>query len=67
MGKTRLEPFVTDKNGNAPSQLLEDEVMGQDSEVKKKEEECTDYGDLDDYNEIFGEIEDLTGGRNNFV
>lgn len=61
MGKTRLEPFVTDKTGNAPSQLLEDEVMGQDSEVKK-EDECMDYGDLDDYNEIFGEIEDLTGG-----
>lgn len=61
MGKTQLEPFVTDKKGSEPSQLLEDEVMGQESEVKK-EEECLDYGDLDDYNEIFGEIEDLTGG-----
>jgi hypothetical protein len=61
MGKTRLEPYVTGKHGNAPSQLLEEEVIGQELEVKK-EEECLDYGDLDDYNEIFGEIEDLTGG-----
>ncbi|PTN10281.1 IS1096 element passenger TnpR family protein [Mangrovibacterium marinum] len=61
MGKTRLEPSVIEQNGAAPSQLLEEEVMGQGPEVTK-EEECLDYGDLDDYNEIFGEIEDLTGG-----
>ena len=41
--------------------LLEEELLGQEIEAKK-EEECLDYGDLDDYTEIFGEMEDLTGG-----
>jgi len=61
MGKSLSETSVTYKNGNAPSQLLEEELLGQEIEAKK-EEECLDYGDLDDYTEIFGEMEDLTGG-----
>lgn len=61
MGKNLSEPSVAYQNGNAPSQLKEDELLGQENEVKN-EEECLDYGDLDDYTEIFGEMEDLTGG-----
>ncbi|WP_163717273.1 plasmid pRiA4b ORF-3 family protein [Mangrovibacterium lignilyticum] len=62
MGKSLSEPSVTFKKGNAPSQLLEEEeLLTQESEVKNQEE-CLDYGDLDDYTEIFGEMEDLTGG-----
>lgn len=60
MGKITTEPTVTFKNGNAPSQLLEEELLEQEVEAKK--EECLDYGDLDDYTEIFGEMEDLAGG-----
>ena len=61
MGKNLSEPSATYKNGSAPAQLLEEELLSQDVEVKKDEERL-DYGDLDDYTEIFGEMEDLTGG-----
>jgi len=61
MGKNLTEPSVTYTNRAAPEQLLEDELMDQEIEAKK-EEECLDYGDLDDYTEIFGEMEDITGG-----
>lgn len=61
MRKNQLEPSVAYQNGNAPSQLMEEELLGQENEAKKNGE-CLDYGDLDDYNEIFGEMEDLLGG-----
>ncbi len=61
MGKSVVETSVTLKKGNAPNQLLEDEVLAQEVESKQTEK-CSDYGDLDDYTEIFGEMEDLLGG-----
>jgi len=61
MGKTQSEPSVVYKNGNAPSQLIEDEVSSKELESTDLDE-CLDWGDLDDYNEIFGEIESFTGG-----
>lgn len=62
MEKTLVEPFITSMNGDAPAQILEEEVEEQGIESLKPEERY-DYGDLDDYTEIFGEMEDLLEGR----
>lgn len=59
MGKSLTEPEVTYKNGKTPTQAIEEEKLKQES---KRDDECLDYGDLDDYTEIFGEMEDLAGG-----
>ena len=61
MGKNLSEPSVIYQNGNAPSQMLEEELLSEEK-IFTTDEECLDYGDLDDYTEIFGEIEDLNRG-----
>lgn len=53
---------VTYKQGDAPVQVLEEELEDQGLEILKKEKVDQDYGDLDDYTEIFGEMEDLIEG-----
>lgn len=62
MEKNLIEPSITSMNGDAPAQILEEEVQEQDVE-SSTDEERYDYGDLDDYTEIFGEMEDLLEGR----
>lgn len=62
MEKNLVEPFITSMNGDAPAQILEEEVEEQGIGSLKAEERF-DYGDLDDYTEIFGEMEDLLEGR----
>ncbi len=61
MEKNLQEPKVTHKNGNAPVQVLEQDIQngGKNSENNAV---IQDYGDLDDYTEIFGEMEDLVEG-----
>ncbi len=61
MENNLLEPTITSIEGDAPAQILEEEVQEQGYENLEKEEK-NDYGDLDDYTEIFGEMEDLTEG-----
>ena len=61
MEKNLLEPAVTENIGDAPAQILEEEVQDQSPESPVLEEKY-DYGDLDDYNEIYGEMEDLMEG-----
>ncbi len=61
MEKNLQEPRVTYKKGNAPVQVLEQDV--QNGVFKNSENDVLqDYGDLDDYTEIFGEMEDLVEG-----
>lgn len=62
MGKHLSEPSVIYQNGSAPTQMLEEELLS-DEKISIPEEACLDYGDLDDYTEIFGEIEELTKGE----
>lgn len=62
MGKNLLEPSVTSINGDAPVQILEEEESQEQGYKVLYQEDKYDYGDLDDYTEIFGEIEDLTEG-----
>ncbi|MCW0484626.1 IS1096 element passenger TnpR family protein [Gaoshiqia sediminis] len=61
MGKNLLEPSVTAIFGDAPAQILEEDLQEQGYETQAQEERY-DYGDLDDYTEIFGEMEDLMEG-----
>lgn len=61
MGKNLTEPSVIYQAGNAPSQMLVEEPLSEEKNLKP-DEECSNYGDLDDYTEIFGEIEDLNRG-----
>jgi hypothetical protein len=61
MEKNLEEPSITSLNGDAPAQILEEEVQEQGIESPVVEERY-DYGDLDDYTEIFGEMEDLLEG-----
>lgn len=63
MKKDVLEPSITSMNGEAPAQVLEEELQDDSAESFSFIRECYDYGDLDDYTEIFGEMEDLQGGN----
>jgi hypothetical protein len=63
MEKNLLKPSITSMTGDAPAQTLEEELQEEGSESFNAVEERYDYGDLDDYTEIFGEMEDLLEGR----
>jgi hypothetical protein len=62
MEKNLQENKVTYEQGDAPAQILEEELQEQGQEILDQENKYHDYGDLDDYTEIFGEMEDLIEG-----
>lgn len=62
MEKNLQENKVTYQQGDAPVQVLEEELQDQGLDVLETENVYRDYGDLDDYTEIFGEMEDLIEG-----
>ena len=51
------EPFVAYEKGVAPSQFLINEYMDADVEVIDADESYKSFGDLEDYYEIFGEMD----------
>ena len=56
--KTDLkEPFVAYEKGNAPSQFLLNDYDDPDVELLEQEEAYRSFGDLEDYYEIFGELD----------
>lgn len=60
MEKNLNEPLVTLKQGDAPVQVLGDEdVTPQEQPELQQEEVYMDFGELDDYTEIFGEMDDF--------
>lgn len=59
MEKNLNEPLVTLKQGDAPVQVLGDEVNPQEQPEIQHEEVYMDFGELDDYTEIFGEMDDF--------
>jgi hypothetical protein len=62
MGTELKEPLVTQKQGVAPLQVLSDEfdvITSSKSKIQEEEEVFMDFGILDDYNELFGEMEDF--------
>ena len=62
MEKNLREPKVTYKKGNAPVQVIEQDIQNGVLKDSESNDVIQDYGDLDDYTEIFGEMEDLVEG-----
>jgi hypothetical protein len=59
MEKNLREPLITLKQGEAPVQVLGDEPPVQDSAKLQEEEVLMDFGILEDYTELYGEMEDF--------
>lgn len=59
MEKSLAEPLVTLKQGEAPVQVLGEDVTEQDPVALQEEEVYMDFGELEDYTEIFGEMDDF--------
>ncbi len=59
MEKKLMEPFVTLKLGDAPVQVLGEEIELEEQLELMQEEVFVDFGELDDYTELFGEMDDF--------
>jgi hypothetical protein len=61
MEKNLIEPLVTLKRGESPMQVLGEEVDVIDQEPLDHQEDKVYmlFGELEDYTEIFGEMEDF--------
>ena len=59
MKKNLNEPLVTLKQGDAPVQVLGDEIVEQESANLQEEEVFMDFGEVYDYTELYGEMEDF--------
>jgi hypothetical protein len=59
MEKNHNEPIVTSKQGDAPVQVLEEDTGQQEMTDLQEEEVLMDFGILDDYAELYGEMEDF--------
>jgi len=53
------EPTVTLKQGDAPVQVFGEEPESPEAAKLQEEEVFMDFGIVDDYNELFGEMEDV--------
>ncbi|MBC8004514.1 MAG: hypothetical protein H7X84_03480 [Verrucomicrobia bacterium] len=51
------EPFVAYEKGTAPSQFLINDYMNGDVDVMDADDSYKSFGDLEDYYEIFGEMD----------
>jgi hypothetical protein len=58
MEKNLQEP-LTDLEGQAPVQMLEEDVNVQESTARQEDEVFQDFGVLEDYTEIFGEMDPI--------
>ncbi|SHJ51619.1 pRiA4b ORF-3-like protein [Tangfeifania diversioriginum] len=59
MEKNLKEPFVTLKQGDAPVQVLGEEPEPKEATRLQEEEVFMDFGVVEDYDELFGEMEDF--------
>lgn len=59
MERNLNEPQVTLKKGEAPVQILEEETKDEETFIVEEDETLHDFGILEDYTEIFGEMEDF--------
>ncbi len=59
MERNLIEPFVTLKQGDAPVQVLGEEILIDEQEDLMQEEVYMDFGELDDYIELYGEMDDF--------
>ena len=59
MEKNLSEPLVTSKVGDAPVQVLGEEFIVNEFPETMEEEVFMDFGELEDYTKIFGEMDDF--------
>jgi len=59
MEKNLNEPLVTSKTGDAPVQVLGEELVEKETVDVLEEEVYMDFGELEDYTQIFGEMDDF--------
>ena len=59
MEKNLNEPLVTLAKGEAPVQILEEEIKEQNVAAQQEDEVFHDFGILEDYTEIFGEMDPI--------
>lgn len=59
MEKNLNEPLVALKQGDSPVQVLGEEKVELETGSLQEEEVYMDFGELDDYTEIFGEMDDF--------
>ena len=59
MEKNLNEPLVTSKLGDTPVQVLGEEKEVQETVHVLEEEVYVDFGELEDYTQIFGEMDDF--------
>lgn len=59
MERNLNEPLVTLKTGKSPVQILGEEANERESVTNHEEEVFMDFGELEDYTEIFGEMDDF--------
>jgi hypothetical protein len=59
MGKNLKEPLIARRHGDAPAQVPAEEKDNSNPANLHEEEIFMDFGVLDDYNELFGEMEDF--------
>lgn len=59
MEKNLNEPLVTLKLGDTPTQVLGENVVEQEQSNFIEEEVYMDFGELEDYTEIYGEMDDF--------
>jgi hypothetical protein len=57
MKKDLKEPFIAYEKGNAPSQFLVNEYLNDEVDVMDMDDSGKSFGDLEDYYEIFGELD----------
>lgn len=59
MEKNLKEPYVASKMGDSPVQVLGDETIEKERVDIVDEEVYADFGELEDYTRIFGEMDDF--------
>ncbi|HKJ78218.1 MAG TPA: hypothetical protein VKA10_01730 [Prolixibacteraceae bacterium] len=59
MEKNLNEPLVTQRKGDTPVQILGEHFIEQESANLQEEEVFMDFGEVDDYTELYGEMEDF--------
>lgn len=62
MEKNLNEPLIAFAEGNAPAQILTSDVDVMEAPAINLDEPVFDYGELEDYTQIYGEMDDVTGG-----
>lgn len=59
MEQNLLEPLITLKKGESPQQILGEKIMEGNHVILQEEEVLMDFGELEDYARLYGDMEDF--------